>query len=158
RGWRSRGRVRRRTAADVLPASWRRALRSRRRRRGRHPRRPQRRTDAVPEPDHRAQGPAIGVTRLTVVSLNTAHRDELCARGGAGEGGERGPAEYRVSWEEISARRAGRALPDPEPIPAELAAALVRADVVFGFVIPRHILGLAPRLRWIATPATGVDH
>src|SRR5262249_46735733 len=56
------------------------------------------------------------------------------------------------------ARRAGRVLPAPEPVPAELAAALARADVVFGFVIPRDILTLAPHLRWVATPATGVDH
>jgi phosphoglycerate dehydrogenase-like enzyme len=98
------------------------------------------------------------VTRLTVVSLNTARRDEVFAPVRAVDGVELVHADYRVSWEEISARRVGRALPDPEPVPAELAAALARADVVFGFVIPRHILTLAPRLRWIATPATGVDH
>jgi phosphoglycerate dehydrogenase-like enzyme len=98
------------------------------------------------------------VTRLTIVSLNTAHRDEVFAPVRAIDGVELVHADYRVSWEEISARRAGRSLPDPEPLPAELAATLARADVVFGFVIPRDILALAPRLRWIATPATGVDH
>jgi phosphoglycerate dehydrogenase-like enzyme len=98
------------------------------------------------------------VTRLTIVSLNTAHRDDVFVPVRAIDGVELVHADYRVSWEEISARRAGRPLPDPEPLPAELAAALARADVVFGFVIPRSILALAPRVRWIATPATGVDH
>jgi phosphoglycerate dehydrogenase-like enzyme len=98
------------------------------------------------------------VTRLTIVSLNTAHRADIFAPVRAIDGVELLHADYRVSWEEISARRAGRPLPDPEPLPAELAAALARADVVFGFVVPRGILALAPRLRWIATPATGVDH
>jgi D-2-hydroxyacid dehydrogenase (NADP+) len=98
------------------------------------------------------------VTRLTIVSLNTAHRADIFAPVRAIDGVELLHADYRVSWEEISARRAGRPLPDPEPLPAELAAALARADVVFGFVVPRDILALAPRLQWIATPATGVDH
>jgi phosphoglycerate dehydrogenase-like enzyme len=98
------------------------------------------------------------VTRLTIVSLNTGHRDEIFATVRAIDGVELVHADYRVSWEEISARRTGRPLPDPEPIAPELAAALARADVAFGFVIPRRILTLAPRLRWIATPATGVDH
>jgi phosphoglycerate dehydrogenase-like enzyme len=98
------------------------------------------------------------VTRLTIVSLNTAHRDDVFAPVRAIDGVELEHADYRVSWEEISARRAGRPLPGSEPLPAELAAALARADVVFGFVIPRGILALAPRLRWIATPATGIDH
>jgi phosphoglycerate dehydrogenase-like enzyme len=98
------------------------------------------------------------VTRLTIVSLNTAHRDGVFAPVRAIDGVELVHANYRVSWEEISARRAGRPLPDPEPLPTELAAALARADVVFGFVIPRGIPALAPGVRWIATPATGVDH
>ena len=119
------------------------------RRRGgcRYARCAQRRHDALPEPDHRAEGPAAGVTRLTIVSLNTAHRDEVFAPVRAIDGVELVHADYRVSWEEISARRAGRSLPDPEPLPAELAATLARADVVFGFVIPRDILALAPRLQ-----------
>ena len=98
------------------------------------------------------------MTRLRIVSLNTASRDAVFAPVRAQDGVELVHAEYRVSWEEISARRAGRLLPEPEPLPAELRAALARAEVVFGFVIPRDLLTLAPRLRWVATPATGIDH
>src|SRR5262249_26156962 len=158
RGQRPRGRVRRWAQTGVLAGPGRRALRLRRRRARRHARRPQRRNDALPEPDHRVEGSAARVTRLTIVSLNTAHRDRVFAPVRAIDGVELVHADYRVSWEEISAGRAGRPLPDPEPLPAELAAALARADVVFGFVIPRGILVLAPGVRWIATPATGVDH
>jgi phosphoglycerate dehydrogenase-like enzyme len=98
------------------------------------------------------------VSALTIVSLNTAQRDELFAPVRAIDGVELVHAEHRVSWEEISARRVGRALPEPEPIADDLRATLARADVVFGFVIPRDILALSPRVRWIATPATGIDH
>ncbi len=98
------------------------------------------------------------MSALTIVSLNTAQRDELFAPVRAIEGVELVHADHRVSWEEISARRAGRAQPEPEPIADDLRPTLARADVVFGFVIPRGILALAPRVRWIATPATGIDH
>jgi len=98
------------------------------------------------------------VSALTIVSLNTAQRDELFDAVRSIEGVELVHVAHRVSWEEISARRAGQSLPEAEPIADDVRAALARADVVFGFVIPRDILALAPRLRWIATPATGIDH
>jgi phosphoglycerate dehydrogenase-like enzyme len=43
-------------------------------------------------------------------------------------------------------------------ISGDLRAALQRADVLFGFVVPRDLPVLAPRLRWLETPAAGVDH
>jgi phosphoglycerate dehydrogenase-like enzyme len=67
-------------------------------------------------------------------------------------------AEYRPSWEEVSARRRGTPLPEPEEISGELRAALREADIIFGFTVPRGILDLAPRLGWLATPSTGIDH
>ena len=93
-----------------------------------------------------------------IVALNTASRDQVFAPVRAVPGVELVHADYAVSWEEISARRAGRPLPEPEPLSDALRAVLARAEVVFGFVIPRGILTLAPRLRWVATPATGIDH
>jgi len=98
------------------------------------------------------------VTRLTIVSLNTAQRDHLFAPVRAIDGVELVHLDYRVPWEEISARRAELLPPGEEQLSGELRAALARADVVFGFLIPRRLCELAPRLRWIATPATGVDH
>ncbi len=95
---------------------------------------------------------------LVIVSLNTAQRDAVFAPVRAIPEVELVHVDYHVTWEEISARRAGRALPQPEPLSPELRAALARAHVVFGFVIPRDVLALAPRLRWVATPATGIDH
>src|SRR5262249_20230159 len=145
--------VRRRAATVVLAEARRRALCGARRRGRPHARRAQRGHDAVPEPDHRAQ-----VTRLTIVSLNTAQRDHLFAPVRAIDGVELVHVDYRVPWEEISARRAGRLPPGDEQLSGELRAALARADVVFAFLIPRRLCELAPRLRWIATPATGVDH
>jgi len=67
-------------------------------------------------------------------------------------------AEYRPSWEEVSARRRGTPLPDPENLSPELRAALREADIIFGFTVPRGIRELAPRLVWLATPSTGIDH
>ncbi|GIW42623.1 MAG: 3-phosphoglycerate dehydrogenase [Candidatus Binatia bacterium] len=66
-------------------------------------------------------------------------------------------AAYETSWEEVSARRSGRPSPRPEKLTPELLSALERAEVVFGFVLPRNLPQLAPRLRWVATPATGFD-
>jgi len=67
-------------------------------------------------------------------------------------------AAYRTSWEEVSARRTGAPSPLPEELSDELRAALARAEVIFAFVVPRDLRTLAPRLRWLATPATGIDH
>lgn len=67
-------------------------------------------------------------------------------------------ATYRSSWEEVSARRSGAASPVTEALPEELRAALAQADVVFSFVVPRDLPAVAPQLRWVNTPATGIDH
>lgn len=67
-------------------------------------------------------------------------------------------ATYRSSWVEVSARRTGTAPAEQDVVPAELRDALARADVVFGFLVPRSLVVLAPKLRWVQTPATGIDH
>jgi phosphoglycerate dehydrogenase-like enzyme len=67
-------------------------------------------------------------------------------------------ARHRVAWEEISARRRGEPAPVPEEISVPLGEALHDADIVFGFYVPRALRALAPRLRWLETPSTGVDH
>ncbi len=67
-------------------------------------------------------------------------------------------AKYRSSWAEVSARRTGTIPSTPEPVADTLRAALAQADVLFSFVVPRRLLELAPRLRWLHTPATGIDH
>jgi phosphoglycerate dehydrogenase-like enzyme len=66
-------------------------------------------------------------------------------------------ARYQASWEEVSARRSGHTWAEPEQVSDELLDALGRAEVVFGFLVPRRLPELAPHLRWVATPATGVD-
>jgi phosphoglycerate dehydrogenase-like enzyme len=95
---------------------------------------------------------------LTIVALNVASQDTafdpLRALGDI----EVVHAEYRTSWEEVSARRTGTTAKTPEVISDELRAVLQRADVIFAFVVPRDLFALAPRVRWVATPATGVDH
>jgi phosphoglycerate dehydrogenase-like enzyme len=67
-------------------------------------------------------------------------------------------AEHRVSWEDISARRRGLPPPQIDQVSDDLRAALAEADVVVGFYVPRGLTQLAPRLRWIETPSTGIDH
>ncbi len=66
-------------------------------------------------------------------------------------------ARFDLPWEEIAARRRGLKTGRAVPIPAELAQALAKAEVVFGFSLPTDATALAPRLRWVETPATGFD-
>jgi phosphoglycerate dehydrogenase-like enzyme len=97
---------------------------------------------------------------LTILALNlrplASSFAEACA--GAGVTTRVLHAEYRPSWEEVSARRRGTPLPEPESISDELRSALAETEIVFSFTVPRGILELAPRLRWLATPSTGIDH
>jgi phosphoglycerate dehydrogenase-like enzyme len=97
---------------------------------------------------------------LTIVALNASTHDAAFApiRTLAPGKIELVHAQYRSSWEEVSARRTGAPLTVPEEIPDELRTALARADVIFSFVVPRTVLELAPRLRWTHTPAAGIDH
>jgi phosphoglycerate dehydrogenase-like enzyme len=97
---------------------------------------------------------------LTIVALNASTHDGAFApiRALAPGKVEVVHAQYRSSWEEVSARRTGAPLTEPEVIPDELRAALAHADVIFSFVVPRTVLELAPRLRWTHTPAAGIDH
>jgi len=100
------------------------------------------------------------MSELTILALNAqAMSPRFDAI--AGEHGGRvrvAHAEYRPSWEEVSARRRGTPLPEPEPLTPELRHALGPAEVIFGFTVPRGIRDLSPRLRWLATPSTGIDH
>lgn len=94
---------------------------------------------------------------MRLVALNCAKHDAVFDAVRAC-GAEVVHEEYRSSWEEVSARRTGGASPPPTPVSDALRAALATAEIVFGFVVPRDLLSLAPRLRWLATPATGIDH
>jgi phosphoglycerate dehydrogenase-like enzyme len=73
-------------------------------------------------------------------------------------GAEIRAAEYAVPWEEISARRRGVLDGTLPELPDALRSDLADADVLFGFYIPRRLTDLAPRLRWVSTPSTGLDH
>jgi phosphoglycerate dehydrogenase-like enzyme len=95
---------------------------------------------------------------LTIVALNVAAHDHAFTAIRALDDVTVVHAEYRSSWAEVSARRGGAAAGGPERLGDELRTALRTADVVFGFVVPRDLPALAPRLRWVATPATGIDH
>lgn len=67
-------------------------------------------------------------------------------------------ADLAMPWDEISARRRGD-LDGPAPeVPQAVRDLLARADVLFGFYVPRDVITLAPRLRWLSTPSTGLDH
>jgi phosphoglycerate dehydrogenase-like enzyme len=65
--------------------------------------------------------------------------------------------EFEIPWEEVSARRARRPTGRSLPVAPGLREALARAEVIFGFTLPTNVVDLAPRLRWIETPATGYD-
>ncbi len=91
-----------------------------------------------------------------VVVFNAGpHRARLVERVGALPV-EIEPVEYHLPWEEIAARRAG-VVNDDIPVDAGVRMRLAEADVVFGFALPAKLTALAPRLRWVETPATGYD-
>lgn len=64
---------------------------------------------------------------------------------------------FDLPWEEIAARRARHETRRDFPISSSLQHALREAEVIFGFALPRKTGDLAPRLRWVETPATGFD-
>ncbi|HLK11424.1 MAG TPA: D-2-hydroxyacid dehydrogenase [Candidatus Binatia bacterium] len=97
------------------------------------------------------------MTRLTLVAVNAARHDAAFDAVRAA-GADVVHAAYPTSWEEVSARRTGAPLRAAETVPDALQAALARADAVFGFALPRDLPALAPGLRWVATPAAGIDH
>jgi phosphoglycerate dehydrogenase-like enzyme len=96
---------------------------------------------------------------LTIVALNAAAQDAAFDHIRALDPGnvEVVHAEFRSPWANVSARRRGGAVIE-EQLSEHLRAALARADVVFSFLVPSHLPQLAPRLRWLHTPATGIDH
>ena len=95
---------------------------------------------------------------LTILALNMAAHDAAFDAIRALGDVEVVHAEFSTSWAEVSARRTGTPSPTPEVLSDELRAALARAEVIFCFVVPRNLPPLAPQLRWVATPATGIDH
>lgn len=97
---------------------------------------------------------------ITILALNASAHDAAFDPIRAFEAGsvEVVHAEYRRPWEQVSALRTGTPLPEHESLPDELCTALARATVVFGFFVPRDLPRRAPQLRWLHTPATGVDH
>ncbi len=97
--------------------------------------------------------------RLTIVALNASTHKAAFDQVRTLDPGniEVVHAAYRTSWSEVSARRTGAAVRESE-VPADLRATLSRADVIFAFVVPNRLPALAPRLRWLHTPATGIDH
>jgi phosphoglycerate dehydrogenase-like enzyme len=65
-------------------------------------------------------------------------------------------AAYRIPWAEVAARRAG-VIQTSVPPDARLQELLAEAEILFAFAPPLGTAGLAPRLRWIETPAAGYD-
>ncbi len=63
---------------------------------------------------------------------------------------------FQLPWDEIAARRAGIA-EGSAAVPMEVKSALPDAEVILGFGLPLRLTTLAPRLRWVETPATGFD-
>jgi phosphoglycerate dehydrogenase-like enzyme len=64
--------------------------------------------------------------------------------------------DFALPWQVIADRRAGR-VGDAQPPSPALRALLAEAEVIFGFALPSGLNELAPRLRWVETPATGFD-
>ena len=91
-----------------------------------------------------------------VVAFNcAAHRDRL-AELSRGLPVETSHVDYQLPWQAVAARRAG-VVADAEPVAPAVRAVLAPAEVVFGFALPARLTALAPRLRWVETPATGYD-
>jgi phosphoglycerate dehydrogenase-like enzyme len=64
--------------------------------------------------------------------------------------------EFRLPWEVIADRRAGKVGDSHEVAPA-VRALLADTEVILGFALPLRLTELAPRLRWVETPAVGCD-
>ena len=99
------------------------------------------------------------MSRLTIVALNAATQDAAFNQVRDIDPGniEVVHAGFRSTWANVSARRRSAAVIEQD-LPDALRSALARADVVFGFLVPTHLPDLAPQLRWLHTPATGIDH
>ncbi len=93
---------------------------------------------------------------MKIVALNVAEHaarlDELTR----GLDVEIAHHQLAVPWDEVAARRAGRLGGGTRATP-ELAAALADAEALLAFAPPVDCAALAPRLRWVETPATGYD-
>ncbi|HVO27950.1 MAG TPA: D-2-hydroxyacid dehydrogenase [Candidatus Margulisiibacteriota bacterium] len=99
------------------------------------------------------------MARLTIVALNASSQDAAFDAVRSIDPGNIDVvhAPFRTDWANVSARRRSGAVIEQD-LPDDLRAALARADVVFSFLVPSHLPQLAPRLRWLHTPATGIDH
>jgi phosphoglycerate dehydrogenase-like enzyme len=95
------------------------------------------------------------MTRHVVAAFNCVeHRDYLGTLT-AGLPVDIQHVAFHLPWEEIAARRAGRA--GNHPAPPELQRVLATTEIIFGFALPQRLTELAPRLRWVETPAVGYD-
>jgi phosphoglycerate dehydrogenase-like enzyme len=63
---------------------------------------------------------------------------------------------FQLPWTVIADRRSGKTTA-PTDVSEELRRTLADAEVVFGFALPSGLDELAPKLRWVETPATGFD-
>jgi glyoxylate/hydroxypyruvate reductase A len=99
------------------------------------------------------------MAQLTIVALNASSQDAAFDAVRKLDPGNIDVvhAPFRSDWANVSVRRRTGAVIEQD-LPDDLRAALARADVVFSFLVPSHLPQLAPRLRWLHTPATGIDH
>jgi D-2-hydroxyacid dehydrogenase (NADP+) len=99
------------------------------------------------------------MARLTIVALNASSQDAAFDAVRRIDPGNIDVVHvpFRTDWANVSARRRAGVVIEQE-LPDDLRAALACADVVFSFLVPSHLPQLAPRLRWLHTPATGIDH
>lgn len=65
-------------------------------------------------------------------------------------------AEFRLPWEVIADRRAGK-IGDPHEVASDVRALLADTEVILGFALPLRLTEMAPRLGWVETPAVGWD-
>jgi phosphoglycerate dehydrogenase-like enzyme len=99
------------------------------------------------------------MVHLTIVALNASGQDAAFDEVRNVDPGNIAVvhAEFRSAWSDVSARRRSGAVIEQE-LSDDVRAALACADIVFSFLVPSHLPQLAPRLRWLHTPATGIDH
>jgi phosphoglycerate dehydrogenase-like enzyme len=93
---------------------------------------------------------------VNVVAFNCGQYAERLAERTRDLAVEIAHVEFRLPWAVIADRRAGRATATTA-VDAGLRHSLAAAEVIFGFTLPSALAALAPRLRWVETPATGFD-
>jgi phosphoglycerate dehydrogenase-like enzyme len=64
--------------------------------------------------------------------------------------------EFPLPWEVIADRRAGK-VGDAHEVASDVRTLLADTEVILGFALPFRLAEMAPRLRWVETPAVGWD-